>query len=312
VEITVAVCAKNAEGVITECLESINNQTVKPERIIVVDDHSEDQTADIARSYGAAVILNEGCQLYDGRNTVLKNCSTELLAFTDADCVLDKQWVANILKVFKEHNDVAGGTGRHPPLGSNGFAGWLHHQWFIVETEKTGYTKGVIGGNCYFKTEALKKVGGWLSLPYSNAEDVYITTKLTGAGYKLWFDEKIIAHHNYSNKFIPLIKKTVISGEAITFMMKLAGFRNFLWWFTLAIPIVALAAVCAFLLLFYSVLAGAVFISIIFGSTLGFWTIRFKSLATAFPRVIARWILIWPYSVGVIRGFFKKVNIGAN
>ncbi len=107
--LTIAVCAKNAEKHIADCLESINKQTIKPYQVLVIDDHSIDCTPEIAQKMGAKVILNEGRQLYDGRNTALKHCDTELLAFTDSDCEVDEKWVENIISVFETHPDVGGG-----------------------------------------------------------------------------------------------------------------------------------------------------------------------------------------------------------
>lgn len=304
-DITVAVCARNAEKHIADCLESINNQTVKPAHVFVIDDHSTDATAEIARRLRARVIMNEGHQLYDGRNTTLKYCDTEALAFTDADCIPDEKWVENIMHVFQTR-DVAGGSGRHPPFGSYGFAGWIHHMWFLVETEKTGYTGGIIGGNCYFRTDALKEVGGWISLPFSNAEDVYIAKKLTDAGYRVWFDEKIIARHKYTNNFADLMKKAAKAGEAITVMMKVTGCRDGLWWYTLVIPVVAVTGIGALILLLVSIKAGLIAVALVFGGSLGYLCYRFKSLTKAIPRFFARWILIWPYSLGIVYGLIAR------
>lgn len=303
--LTVAVCARNAEKHIADCLESINKQSIKPYQVLVIDDHSIDCTPEIAQKMGAKVILNEGRQLYDGRNTALKHCDTEVLAFTDADCVLDEKWVENIIHVLNTH-DVVGGTGPHPPIGTRGFPGWLHHMWFLVEITKTGYTGGIIGGNSYFRTESLKKIGGWISLPYSNAEDVYIAEKLKEAGYKLWFDEQIVANHKYTSSFIGLMKKTVVSGEAITYMMKISGIRNGLWIYTLAIPSVAVMTILSAGLSFYSLKLSLTAIGFIFGGTLLFFWYRFKSIQATIPRWFARWVIIWPYSKGVLLGLFKK------
>ena len=311
--ITVAVCARNAEKHIADCLESINNQSTKPDRVLLIDDHSTDTTAEIARRLGARVIVNEGHQLYDGRNTALKHCNTEVLAFTDADCILDEKWVENIIRVFNTR-DVVGGTGRHPPIGANGFAGWLHHMWFIAELANTGYAGGVIGGNCYFRTDTLRKLGGWISLPYSNAEDVYISRKLKDAGYKLWIDEKIIAWHKYTDSFNSLMKKAVKSGEAITVMMRVAGIRDLLWWYTMLIPIVAIMGIISLVSLFFSPTLGIIIMGIIFASTIFAWFVfKYLSPTNSFLpkekvilRLLARGVLIWPYALGILRGLFKK------
>lgn len=305
-DITVAVCAKNEEKSIGDCLGSIQAQTVKPTEIILVDDHSTDSTAQIAGDLGVKVIENEGRQLFDGRNTALNHCHTEVLAFIDADCIIEEHWVENIIRVF-ETLDVVGGTGRHPPQPSDPVVGWIYSNWLIMATESTGYTGGVAGGNCYFKTEALRKVGGWISIPYSNAEDVYIAEKLKEAGYKLWFDDNIIAYHNFSSNLKSFIKKVAKAGEAITIMMRTAGFRNYFWWFTLSIPLVAVTTLMAIALLFFCKGCGLTLLFLILAGSFIFTWRMFGSIRLTIPRFLARWIIIWPYGIGVIKGIFKKI-----
>jgi glycosyltransferase involved in cell wall biosynthesis len=304
--VTVAVSAKDAEKTIVGCLESIKNQTVKPDEIFVIVDDENDSTIQPAKKMGAVVLINKGVKLYDARNTVLDSCKTDILAFTDADCVVDKNWIKNIKRVFKEHPEVVGGTGPHPAVGKHNFSSWLHHMWYIVETKKTGYTNGVIGANSYFRTDVVKKVGGWVSLPIMCAEDVHISKKLTNAGYKLWFDEKIIAHHKgYRKEFRKLLKQSIAMGHDIMVMMKATKERDFLFWYTLMIPIMALLGIVSVFLLFLWPVLGIIGVIFVYLGTLMFLTVRFKSFIKAFPRWFARWVLIWPYSYGVVKGLCK-------
>ena len=52
----VLIPARNEESNIKKTLESINNQTIKPNSIIVVNDNSVDNTEKIATSTGAKVV----------------------------------------------------------------------------------------------------------------------------------------------------------------------------------------------------------------------------------------------------------------
>jgi glycosyltransferase involved in cell wall biosynthesis len=85
--VSVVVGARNAELYLEEAIDSILGQTLPPAQLIVVDDGSEDGTADLAEGFGATVTvlrreqggvaaaLNSGLELVDG----------ELVAFLDAD-----------------------------------------------------------------------------------------------------------------------------------------------------------------------------------------------------------------------------------
>jgi cellulose synthase/poly-beta-1,6-N-acetylglucosamine synthase-like glycosyltransferase len=267
-----------------------------------------DPTATIAESFGARVIASHGTGLYQSRNAVLSACSTDYLAFTDADCSLVPEWVEAVKGVLDVHPEAAAGTGRHPSVGPKTFASWLHHMWFLVETRSSGETDGVIGGNSYFRTEALREVGGWLNLPgCSNAEDVYISIRLSEAGHKIWFEERAAAQHHYETSFVNLMRKSVRMGKGITLMMRAAGIRNGLWLYTLAIPIIALAFPAGLLLSVLNTwIGGAVAIAPLVATLLYLWR-AFRSFAKAFPRWIARWIVIWPYSLGILQGLVAPI-----
>lgn len=302
--LTLAICARRAEGIIGRCLASIDAQTRPPDRVVVAVHEWDDPTVDVARAYGAEIIAHHGSGLFEGRQAVLDACTTDYLAFTDADCELAPEWVAGVHRVFTEHPEVAAGTGRHPPIGARTFAAWLHHMWFLVETCETGETGGVIGGNSYFRTEALRSVGGWPSIPGCvNAEDVYISFRLREAGYGIWFDGAIAAQHHFEARFLPLMRKSVRMGWGITRMMQATGAGGALWWYTLAIPVLAVMVLAGLALAPFWLLGGSMLAAVPLLGTLAYLTLSFGSLGKAVPRWAARWIVIWPYAWGILRAF---------
>lgn len=306
--LTLAICARNAERIIGNCLDSIQAQSVAPDEVIVALDDLSDPTAQVAEQYGATVIASNATGLYEARNAVLDACTTEYLAFTDADCELATDWVKHAKNVLDTQEDVAAGTGRHPPLGIQNLAAWLHHMWYVVETAQTGDTRHVIGGNSYFRTAALREVGGWLNLPsHSAAEDMYISQALRNAGYRIWFEEGAAAGHHYETRFKGLWKKSVMMGKDIIVMMRAAGWRGGLWYYSLAIPLVLAAFLAGLAVLPFAPRWGAAICAAPLLGSLAYFTFKFRSLSKALPRWVARWILIWPYSLGVIKGLLAPV-----
>ncbi|MCC6795392.1 MAG: hypothetical protein IT366_09760, partial [Candidatus Hydrogenedentes bacterium] len=187
-------------------------------------------------------------------------------------------------------------------------AAWLHHQWFIVETERTGYTQGIIGGNSYFRTAALRAVGGWLNLPrHSAAEDVYIAMALQAAGHRIWFEEGAAVQHNYETRFGGLMRKAQMMGKDITVMMRACGYRGGMWWYTLAIPMLAGMVPVGILVALVNVAAGMVIAIFPLVITLMFLVVRFRSMSMALPRWVARWVVIWPYALGIVKGLFAAI-----
>lgn len=101
--ISVVIPARNAEAYLGEALDSILAQTHAPAEVIVVDDGSEDRTAEIAGSYGEPVrviAMNE-------RNTgVVRNAGVhasfgEFVAFLDADDLWEPRWLELALEALE-------------------------------------------------------------------------------------------------------------------------------------------------------------------------------------------------------------------
>ena len=96
-DISVIVCAKNEQRYIEDCLKCLKNQTVKPE-IVVVDGHSTDRTVSIARKYADKIVEDNKKGIAGARNVGWKNAKGNVIAYCDADCLPQKDWVKNILK----------------------------------------------------------------------------------------------------------------------------------------------------------------------------------------------------------------------
>jgi cellulose synthase/poly-beta-1,6-N-acetylglucosamine synthase-like glycosyltransferase len=310
--LTLAICARRAEDIIGPCLESIAAQTVAPDVVLVALDEEDDPTADVARQFGARVIASHTTGLYEARNAVLKACDTDYLAFTDADCRLAPVWVERAKQVLDTMPEVAAGTGRHPSATDvHNFASWLHHMWFLVETRDTGETDGVIGGNSYFRTSALREVGGWLPLRgHSAAEDVYISMALRNAGHRIWFEVDAAAYHHYETRLTGLWRKAVMMGKDIVVMHRAAGWRGGLWWYTLAIPVLAGLFLAGLILIPWFPIAGVAVALLPLAATLAYLIRQFRSVYKALPRWAARWVLIWPYSWGILKGLTSPLPEG--
>src|SRR5689334_23846816 len=91
--VSVIVPAYNAADTLPECLLSLGRQMRAPHEIIVVDDGSTDETAAIARDFGAWVVAT---QRRSGpaaaRNLGVANARGNIVAFTDADCAPSPGW----------------------------------------------------------------------------------------------------------------------------------------------------------------------------------------------------------------------------
>jgi glycosyltransferase involved in cell wall biosynthesis len=84
-KISVVIPAYNAAPYLPRCLASVFAQTLKPEEVIVVNDGSTDNTAELATELGAKVVTRPNGGLSAARNTGIQNASCEWIALLDAD-----------------------------------------------------------------------------------------------------------------------------------------------------------------------------------------------------------------------------------
>lgn len=110
--ISVLIAARNEEDNIARTLDCIVNQDFPKEilQIIVVDDHSTDNTAAIVASYASRGVtllqLNEGDKLNSYKKLAISRAiaqaSGELIVTTDADCRMGTSWLRTVVSYFEE------------------------------------------------------------------------------------------------------------------------------------------------------------------------------------------------------------------
>jgi len=124
-KITVGIIARNEERNISTTLKHILNQSMDQSlyEIIVVDGNSTDHTREVAEdvlnnSDVKYKVINEADLGFHGhcfaRNLVIDNSdkATEFIAYTDADCTVDKKWLETLCKTIDgTEEDIAGAGG---------------------------------------------------------------------------------------------------------------------------------------------------------------------------------------------------------
>jgi cellulose synthase/poly-beta-1,6-N-acetylglucosamine synthase-like glycosyltransferase len=109
VNVAVIIAARNEEAVIPDCLRSLASQAYPSERmeVIIVNDHSEDRTAEIAESFcrerpNWKTLSSEGPGKKNAIATGIKNTTAELIITTDADCSMGDQWIEKITAFYEK------------------------------------------------------------------------------------------------------------------------------------------------------------------------------------------------------------------
>lgn len=109
--ITVVIPAFNEEKYLRHCLEALKKQSYKSNyETIVVNNNSTDKTLQVAKEFGAKIILEKKQGYVFALNRGMEEASGDIIAVTDADTQVSSDWLSIIDKAFKNPK-VAAVTG---------------------------------------------------------------------------------------------------------------------------------------------------------------------------------------------------------
>lgn len=111
---------KDAGPFIGPFLDSVRAQTRQPDEVIIVDGGSTDGTLETLRSApDVRVIEAPGMNIPRGRAIAIEAAAGDVIAVSDADCVLTDGWLQGLMDQIEDGADVAMGTYR--PIARNVF-----------------------------------------------------------------------------------------------------------------------------------------------------------------------------------------------
>lgn len=107
-QVSIVIAARNEENHVENCLKSIlqNDYPKSLFEVIVVDDNSFDNTAQIIEKYHPEVHLIrllEGAGKKKALEAGIQEAKGTLIACTDADCTVPKQWISSFASYFEAH-----------------------------------------------------------------------------------------------------------------------------------------------------------------------------------------------------------------
>lgn len=208
--ISVVIPARNAASTLPACLGSLARQNHPSSRfeVLIIDGGSTDETATIAHAHEATVLPNPKISIATGRNLGVERARGDLIAFTDADCVLHADWLRRGASHLRD-GAVAGVTGPiHLPASSGSFAQAVDGFFALAtvmgsstharEHETAREVDDFPSCNAIYRAEALRRVMPVDETLYSGS-DVAINYQLRQLGYRLlWASDVEVWHEKRS------------------------------------------------------------------------------------------------------------------
>lgn len=206
-KISVVLTILNEEKTIGGFLKSLSLQSIKPIEIIIVDGGSVDKTSEmindqISTFNNLKLIKKPGVNRSIGRNIGIDRAIGEVIAVTDAGCILDKDWLKNITKPFKD-NKTMSVAGFYKPVCNNIFQKCLAPYFCVMGKRKTILPSS---RSVAFRKEVWEKAGGYpQNMNY--CEDLVFDQKIIKAGFKFYFEPLAIVYWPMKNNLKAVFKQ---------------------------------------------------------------------------------------------------------
>jgi len=200
-KISVIIPMRNEVNKIEQCLEAVFAQSLKPCEVIVVDGGSNDGTVERAKKFPVKVFYEDYHNRAGGCQVGVENATGEYVAFTDADCIPGKDWLANLIKEFDD--GIVGVGGRYEDIGEGLWARSINLTFkTLLSGAKSRWTGrrvakniSVCGASGMCRRENILKVGGF-KVTLSGAEDLELSSRLTRLGSLVYTPDALVRHNH--------------------------------------------------------------------------------------------------------------------
>lgn len=192
---SVVVPALNEEKSVGKVIKTLRKQRVEKDsfEIIVVNNNSDDRTAEVARRAGADKVVFEkkmGTNL--ARQKGVSVSRGEIIAFIDADCIAPPEWLGNIKKaIFRKGVVAVSGPYKYGKFLPD-FMMWrvfpLVPKLMSFVTGKRGGV--ILGGNFAAYRSAIDKIGGLPPIKFFG-DDTAIAILLARRAGKVLYTRKV-------------------------------------------------------------------------------------------------------------------------
>jgi GT2 family glycosyltransferase len=200
--VSVIIPVLNGEKTIGDCMASLLRTDYPPERheILVVDNGSTDRTAEIVKNLPVQYLREERRGAPAARNTGIKASRGELVAFTDADCVVTRGWLGELVRTFDEDR-VGGVAGEIFPYPPNTSAERYAARVRSLSPQKylsRPLLPFAVFANLAFRRDVFDRVGHLDEAITMGAEATDFCTRfLRGTGLKLKYAPNAVVFHRY-------------------------------------------------------------------------------------------------------------------
>ena len=198
--ISVIVPVYNGRAFLHQCLDAIFASDYPSFEVIVVDDCSTDESADLSLKKGATVIsTSKRSGPASARNLAAEKAGGELLMFIDADVVVARDTLGKVAENFVRQPELSALFGSYDdePAEQNFLSQYKNLQHHFVHQNSSHEAFTFWSGLGAMRREVFLKFDGFDSQKFAvpSIEDIDLGFRLHTAGHRIILDRNIQAKH---------------------------------------------------------------------------------------------------------------------
>lgn len=238
--ISVMVLTRNRNELLCQCLDSLVNQTLKPDQLVVID-NGDGRSLGIAGGYKSKFAVSWFKELRKGesfcRNRAVELANGEVLVFIDDDCVADSTWLEELVRpILQGKADGVLGYSENK-LRDNPYACvyQTYYRRWLMENNLEG-KKGLsrlFKNNSFFDTKnvafssrVLKKYGFDTSVLFRSINVDSVAGSYFIDRYRVIFNRKAVVRHSNWDGLKDLLLKNYYTGVADKLILENNGINN--------------------------------------------------------------------------------------
>ena len=213
--ISIVICTHNRAGYLSQAIESVINQPLPGDEIIVVDNGSTDKTRLAVQHFegrsNIRYVFEPKLGLCHARNTGWRNANGQYVAYLDDDAVASPGWLGAIRDAFTMMPSAGAVGGRVEPIWLGKRPDWLSDEiamsltivdWSNQPKAITDIrTEWLVGANIAFPAKVLAELGGFeprlgrAGRNLLSGEEIFIQNQIIQHGYScLYYPQMAVRH----------------------------------------------------------------------------------------------------------------------
>jgi glycosyltransferase involved in cell wall biosynthesis len=222
--VSVIVPVLNGEETVGDCVVSLLavDYPVERREILIVDNGSTDRTAEIIRTYPVRYLREDRRGAAAARNRGIEESAGSILAFTDADCLVTRCWLRELVEGFTDPTigAVEGEFADFPPVTLAQRYTARQRRFSYRARRGSPLAPYFLTGNVAFRREVFQRIGLFdTRFPAAGCEDVDLSWRFyADDGFQACYSPKAVTFHRHRATVADLYRQQVRNGRALAIL----------------------------------------------------------------------------------------------